>query len=161
MYLDFTVYCILVWDNTYKTHVDKILKLQKWALRTISREHYRCHTDPLFIKHNILKVSDTFKLELGVFMYKHQTNSLPRIFCNYFTKNSQIYNYGTRNASGYSAHKRNKMFSDRAIRAAGPTLWNSLDNKFKIRKSSKHIRNMYKSNLIACYSLLVFIFVSL
>ena len=85
-------------------------------------------------------------------MYKHQTNSLPRIFCNYFTKNSQVHNYGTRNASGYSAHKRNKMFSDRAIRAAGPTLWNSLDNKFKQCKSSKHFRNMYKANLIACYS---------
>ena len=31
----------------------------------------------------------------------------------------------------HSAHKRNKMFSDRAIRAAGPTLWNSLNNKLK------------------------------
>ena len=99
------------WGNTYKIHIDKILKLQKWALRTISREHYRCHTDPT--------------------------------------------------ASDYSVHKRNKMFSDRAIRAAGPTLWNSLDDKFKQCKSSKHFRNMYKSNLIACYSWLVCIFVSL
>ena len=45
-------------------------------------------------------------------MYKHQTHSLPRIFSNYFIKNSQVHNYGTRNASGYSAHKRIKMFSD-------------------------------------------------
>ena len=115
----------------------------------------------LFIKHKILKVSDTFKLELGVFMYKHQTNLLLPVFCNYYIKNSQVHNYGTRNASGYSTHKRNKMFSDRAICTVGPTLWNSSDDEFKQCKSSKHFRNMYKSNLLPliadwCLSLLAF-----
>ena len=50
------------------------LKLQKWVVyRTILLEHCRSHVGPLFTKHNILNVFDSFKLELGVFMYKHQT----------------------------------------------------------------------------------------
>ena len=72
------------------------IKLQKWAIRTISLEHYRSHTGPLFNKHNILNVFDTFKLELGVFMYKHQANLLPQAFSNYFVKHNQIHKYPTK-----------------------------------------------------------------
>ena len=48
--LPYINYGILVWGSTCKTYIDKILKLQKWALRTISNSHYRAHTDPLFVK---------------------------------------------------------------------------------------------------------------
>ena len=71
-YILYSLYCALILpDSTVHKllHIDKILKLQKRALRIISHEnYYRCHIDPLFIKHNILKVSDTFKLELGIFI---------------------------------------------------------------------------------------------
>ena len=48
--LPYINYVILLWGNTYqiKIHIGKILKLWKWTLH-----HYRCHTGPLFIKHNI------------------------------------------------------------------------------------------------------------
>ena len=63
-------YGILIWGSTCKTYIDKILKLQKWVLRTISDSYYRVHTDPLFVKNNVLNVYDMYKLETGVFMYK-------------------------------------------------------------------------------------------
>ena len=47
-------YGVLKWDNTCKIYLDKIFKLQKWAIRTISNSHYRSHTGPLFSKFNIL-----------------------------------------------------------------------------------------------------------
>ena len=85
-YVLYSLYCslvlphindgILIWGNTCKTYLDKIFKLQKWAIRIISLEHYRSHTGPLFKKNNVLNIFDTFKLELGLFMYKHQTNLL-------------------------------------------------------------------------------------
>ena len=90
IYFIFFVYCILVlpyrnygiliWGNTCKTYLDKLLKLQKWAIRTISLDHYKSHTGPLFNKHNVLNVFDTFKLELGVFVYKHQANLPHKLF---------------------------------------------------------------------------------
>ena len=40
---------VLIWGNTCKIYVDKILKLQKWAIKTISNSHYRSHTGPLFL----------------------------------------------------------------------------------------------------------------
>ena len=137
--LPYINYGILIWGNTCKTYLEKICKLQKWAIRTISHEHYRSHTGPLFKKHNVLNVFDSFKLELGVFMYKHHTNMLPQTFSNYFIKHNQIHKYPTRNAEDYSIHRAKKMFSDRSIRITGPILWNSLDSKTKHCKTTQHL----------------------
>ena len=54
-----------------------------------------------FLKHNILNVYDTYKLNIGVFMHKHHTNQLPSNFSTYFTKHIQAHNYSTRNAQDY------------------------------------------------------------
>ena len=82
--LPYIKYGVLIWGNTCKIYLDKIFKLQKWAIRTISNSLYRSHTGPLFSKYNVLNVHDTFKLNLGIFMYKHHTNQLPPIFFNVF-----------------------------------------------------------------------------
>ena len=87
--LPYINYGVLIWGNTCKIYLDKIFKLQKWAIRTISNSHYRSHTGPLFSKYNVLNGHDTFKLNLGIFMYKHHTNQLPPIFSTYFTKHVQ------------------------------------------------------------------------
>ena len=105
----------------------------------------------LFQKHKILNVYDTFKLDLGVFMYKHQAELLPNIFNDYFRTHNQIHNYSTRNAQNYSIHKAKKMFSDRSIRTSGPGLWNSIDKKTKQAKSVKMFRNTYKRSLLKAY----------
>ena len=78
--LPYVNYGVLIWDNTCKLYLDKIFKLQKWAIRTILNNHYndyRSHTGPLFSKFNVFNVHDIFKLNLGVFMYKHHSNQLP------------------------------------------------------------------------------------
>ena len=150
--LPYINYGVLIWGNTCKIYLDKIFKLQKWAIRTISNSHYRSHTGPLFSKYNVLNVHDTFKLNLGIFMYKHHTNQLPPIFSTYFTKHVQTHNYPTRNAQDYSINMTKKMFSDRAIRNCGPSFWNSLDKTLKHCKTTKHFRNELKSVLLSVYN---------
>ena len=66
--LPYINYGVLIWGNTSKIYLDKIFKLQKWAIRTISNSNYRSHTGPLFSKFNVLDVHDTFKLNLGIFI---------------------------------------------------------------------------------------------
>ena len=106
--LPYVNYGILIWGNTCKVYLDKLIKLQKWAIRTISNSHYRSHTQPLFAKHNILKVNDMYSLELGVFMYKYSTNDLPGIFNDYFTKRSDIHGYQTRHVNDLNLTKNKK-----------------------------------------------------
>ena len=46
-------------------------------------------------------IYDSYKLELGVFMYKYFNGLLPMSFNTFFTKLSDIHNYDTRNKSNY------------------------------------------------------------
>ena len=95
----YTLYCTLItpypsyhgiriWGSTCKSYLDKLIKLQKWVVRTITNSHYRSHTRPLFAKNNLLNVSDMYTLELGVFMYKYSINDLPVAFKEHFMSTS-------------------------------------------------------------------------
>ncbi len=149
--LPYLNYGILIWGHTCKSYLDKLIKLQKWAMRTISNSHYRSHTGPIFSKYNILTVNDMYNLELGVFMFKYSINELPNVFSQYFTKRSDIHNYPTRHANNLNLAKNKKCFSDKAVRTSGPILWNSLTDSLKMTNSSKHFRLMFKQNLISKY----------
>ena len=107
--------------------------------------------NPLFQKHNILNVYDSYTLELGVFMYQYINGSLPISFNAFFTKLSDIHNYDTRNKSNYNPTRNKKVFADKAIRTMGPILWNLLDKNIKKSKSTNHFRKLYKSSLISNY----------
>ena len=51
-------YCNHVWDNTYKTYLNKLVILQKKIIRIIAGVKPRTHTEPLFKALNILNVFD-------------------------------------------------------------------------------------------------------
>ena len=149
--LPYLSYGILIWGNTCKSYLDKPVKLQKWAIRTISNSHYRCHTAPLFVKSNMLTVKDIYRLELGVFMYRSTICDLPTAFKDYFMKRSDIHNYETRQANNLEITNNKKTFSDQCIRTNGPILWNSLPNALKNSNSVNHFRKQFKRNLIQAY----------
>jgi hypothetical protein len=149
--LPYLNYGILIWGDTCKTYLEKLHKLQKWAMRTISNSHYRSHSEPIFHKYDILKIYDSYKLELGAFMYKYSTNQLPNSFDNFFTKRSDIHSYHTRSRDKYNHTRNKKVFTDQSIRTTGPLIWNSLNDNIKLAHSIKQFRNKYKSNLISTY----------
>ena len=104
-----------MWGNTCKNYLEKIKKLQKWALRVISGSHYRCHTGPFFTNYNFVDVFDTFSLELGTFMYKYSTDKLPDAFQDFFIKRSDVHNYQTRYSENYHKTRNKKKFSNKFI----------------------------------------------
>ena len=138
--LPYINYGILIWGKACKTNLEKIHKLQKWAVRIKSNSHYRCHSAPLFQKkkHDILNVYDSYKLELGVFMYKYFNGFLPMSFNTFFTKLSDIHDNDTRNKSNYNPTRNRKVFTDKAIITTGPILWNSKDKNIKNAISTKN-----------------------
>ena len=73
-YLD---YGISLWGSTHTNYINKITILQKKAIRIISNAQYNDHTNPLFKKHEILKLSDIHNHKLGKYMYQLVKNILP------------------------------------------------------------------------------------
>ena len=151
--LPYINYGILIWGSACKTNVDKLHKLQKWAVRTISNSHYRSHSEPLFFKYDILNVYDAYTLEVGVFMYKYFIGQLPKIFDGLFTKRSDIHDYRTRRSNDFNHTRNKKVFTDQAIRTAGPILWNSLNEHLKNVNSVNHFRKQFKTTLLSAYNI--------
>ena len=77
------LYGILLWGKS--DNVDKIAKLQKRAIRTISFSRPIAHTEPLFKTFNLLKFNDIYTLKLMKFFYKLSNDSLPAYFASYKT----------------------------------------------------------------------------
>ncbi len=74
-------YCLLLWG----TNCDRIFKLQKKAIRTISFSNYISHTDPLFKALGLLKIQDIYDLNLLKLYYKLKHNATPSYFSNFIT----------------------------------------------------------------------------
>ena len=53
-------YGIFAWGNGTKSLLDRILLLQKRAIRNINNAAYLSHTYPLFLKDKLLRISDLY-----------------------------------------------------------------------------------------------------
>ena len=86
-------YGILSWGFKY----ERLFKLQKRAVRIISRNKYNAHTEPIFKKLGLLKIQDMFKLSLLKFQFKLSNGKLPEYFPTIFTVEETEHSYKTRN----------------------------------------------------------------
>ena len=67
---------LLLWGNKS----DKIYKLQKKALHIINVSKYNAHTETLYKKNRILKLTDIYKLQQQKFDYKFINHKLAFYF---------------------------------------------------------------------------------
>ena len=70
---------------TWSFKVSRLEKLQKRAVRIITKSSYNAHTDPLFKKINLLKVRDIFQLNVLKRYYKFIKENLSFYTMNIFT----------------------------------------------------------------------------
>ena len=89
----------LAWDSAAATTINRLLILQKRALRIVNNSHYFAHTNPFFVKHKSLKINDLYNLQLGSFMFQLVHNELPKCLTSMFTSNKLVHSYSTRQAS--------------------------------------------------------------
>ena len=104
-------YGILVWG--YNT--DRLFKLQKRAVRVISKSKFNAHTNPLF---KILKIEDLHKLNVLKFYYKLIDKNIPQYFHinMILAQHSHIHSYPTRNNKKIVAPKIRHEFARKCIR---------------------------------------------
>ena len=53
-------YCVLVWGGSCETHLNKLLILQKKVVHILTGSEYLAHSEPLFHRMSILKMSDIY-----------------------------------------------------------------------------------------------------
>ena len=84
-------------------NLQRVVILQKQAVRIVNNSTYDANTGPIFKKLELLKLHDIHLFQLGFFMFSSKNSTLPSKFNNLFFMNSQIHNnyYNTRDAHSF------------------------------------------------------------
>ena len=148
----YITYCSSIWSSPHKTvNLNRVLLLQKAAVRIISQSHYIAHTDPIFSSLKILKVYDIAKTALLVLMHKSRNNTLPHKFQTYFQLTSQIHSYYTRGAEKYAIPYARTRCRLNSLQVIGPRFWNSLPPALQEIKTLQRFKSKLKEFFILDY----------
>ena len=142
-------YGILIWGPMCNKNVfNRIVKLQKKAIRIIAGASYNAQTKPLFQELKILTVDNLVELELGKFIYKFVKKILPNPIIYLFETNDQHHNYNTRSGKFPRVAKHKTAIFNKSFLCKGPTLWNNLDNSIRSAKSLKSFSRNFKNLML-------------
>ena len=134
---------------------ERLIKLQKRAVRIIHRAKYNAHSEPLLKKSGLLGLSDIFNLQCTKFYYKFKHGLLPAYFHDFFTLNNQIHGYNTRQSTDLHRFPVNKSKTNSCIRHYIPTLFNKLSAELKTKFETHSLAGFahnYKRYMINKYS---------
>ena len=144
--LPYLSYGLIVWGQASKTHLTKILLLQKKVIRFIFFANRKVHAIPLFIAANILPISFLYFKSVSYLMHDIHTNSAPSKIVNLFSQTSSIHEYNTRSSSKNNMYikKFNLEKLRQAVPIFGAKVWNEIPGR--MRDMSKKV---FKRKLIS------------
>ena len=122
----YLTYCNHIWGNVPTSNLQKLIVLQKRAIRIISGVPPRTSTAPLFKKLNILDLQQLNKFLVGQLMFKYYIKNLPAIFDNFFIYNRDIHQYYTRQNDELHFPKVKTELGKRSLGFWGVKVWNAI-----------------------------------
>ena len=141
----YLLYGITAWGRADKTHRNKILRLQKRALRLMFFCDYKTHAIPCFISSSLLPLDLLYFKSVAVLMYDVSNNTSPPQISNLFNYQHNIHSHNTRSSTRgnffleYSRlDKQNMSFSRNGVR-----VWNNLSNEIRQMPKVKFKRNIH------------------
>ena len=124
MIFPYLYYCNLAWGGTYKANVQRIVILQKRALRIVNNSTYDANTSPIFKELNLLKFHDIHSFQYVFFMLNAHSYRLP--LCRKNTRQFSIY-------------------------FQGPKFYNSLNSSITGSSTSASFKRKLKEFLLSTY----------
>jgi len=135
-----------------------ISKLQKKAIRHVTKRKYNAHTEPLFKILNVLTLSDMLKRKTYNFYFRLSHNSLPHYFQETFrlVRQQDIHSHNTRNQSVLLVPRVLHKFAEHSIRYYLPNLLNANVTNI-LEKVNTHSQNGFsiyiKLHFTNCYQM--------
>ena len=123
--LPYINYCCFIWGTNYDNHLRPILLLQKRAMRIIGGIFLPSSANPIFYKHNILKVQDIAKMQTILLMHKSYLNEMPTSVCALFQIRMNI-THNTRHDEHFIRPFSTKRYRLFTVAHQGPRLWNEI-----------------------------------
>ena len=122
-------YCPTVWMFSGRTHLDKLERMNKRALRFVTDDAHTDYVD-LCKRGGFLNNNLRFMKSVAVMMYKVRHNLAPSFVSGMFIEKD--FTYCLRNDIAYEIPKFNSIaHGKRCLRFYGPKLWNSIPRPVK------------------------------
>ena len=137
-YLNYNICC---YSGTYNIHINRLLLLQKRAIRIISNASFLDHTDPLFYSNGILKVHDMYKLNVGLFMFDRWHTGVY----------NRTHSYDTRSRNDLLPSQARLTITQNSLSVIGPNIWNSIPQNIQNSISQNSFKSQYKKYLLSFY----------
>ena len=122
----YLTYCNIIWGSTFKTHLNKLVIVQKRVLRIMFNRKYRDHTEMLFRESRILNINQLYIYEVCCFMYRYCNNKLPSVFDSMFSRIYNVHSYQTRNNVNFVIPYCRTDLRKRSVLYNGPYYYNNL-----------------------------------
>lgn len=140
-------YCISSWGNTYASHLEPLLHLQKRALRLIAFAPFQSPSTPLFIYFSVLPINLLFTLKLAILMYRLIYHGL----CVSGLSTQHLVN--TNNTRFSACHnfllpKVRSNYGKLTLKFTGVSVWNNIPLEIKLCPTFYSFRKMFKEYLI-------------
>ena len=126
-------YGLIAWGQASKSHLDRILILQKRVVHLIYFLSFRTHAIPYFAQSNILPITMLYFKFSSILMLDITANSAPQNICNLFTFTQDIHQHNTRSASSgnyYINHSRLNHHKN-SFSIVGAKIWNSIPESYR------------------------------
>jgi hypothetical protein len=146
-YLD---YGITLWGSTHKSYLNKIIIMQKNAIRIVAKAKYNAHTDPLFIELKLLKLEDLQKLKLSKYMFALNKGLLPSPLTNMIAMNRDVHTHNTRNY--LHVEQRRTRLASNSLRHMGPLVWYKTPLIVRESHTANSFTRKYKRHVLQCYT---------
>ena len=137
-----------MWPNlsmSYKTSI----YFTKKAIRCINKLYYNAHTDPFFIRNNLLKLDDLYKFELSKFMFDCINGRLPSPILKYFTTNANIHAHHTRQRNIPNITQPFGTISERSVTRKGPKMWTEISQTIRLHQNKHIFTKLLKTDYIS------------
>ena len=147
-------YCAVVWGRNYRSRLDKLIKLQKRAIRIIDHKPFLYPTSNLFKKYKMLKFPDIVKEQSIMIMLAFINKILPEPISEMFRLHVPV---NTRNTRHFDVPFAASNYRSFTLSFSAPNIWNTVvghlfrdirkvpRNKFTLKK---HVRKYLVSKYI-------------
>jgi hypothetical protein len=143
--LPYLNYCNEIWANTYPTRLNKLVILQKKAIRCIENVDRQTASKPLFLNLKLLTFHNIVKLNTCCFMFKVYKSLHPLRILRYFSRITS----STRQHNDFQIKYHRTSLKSFCISIVGVGLWNNLDSTLKNSNSLSIFKCHLKHNLIS------------
>ena len=121
-------YGLIAWGQAAKTHLEKLLILQKRVVRLINFAPFRSHAIPYFLHSNIMPITMLYFKLSSVLMFDVYNNTAPYNISHLFIPTQQIHSSSSGNY--YISHSRLNQKND-SFSIMGAKIWNSIPENLR------------------------------